>query len=99
MAPRLDLQELLTGMTDHVYFQPPENVKLEYPCILYVRDFIHNQFADDHPYASRKRYLITVIDEDPDSGLPQMISELPLCSFDRWYATNGLNHDVFKLFF
>ena len=27
------------------------------------------------------------------------IAALPYCSFDRWYATDGLNHYVYTLFF
>ena len=32
---RLDLQSYLKTLTANVYFQPPENVKLNYPCIIY----------------------------------------------------------------
>jgi hypothetical protein len=39
MAPRLQLQTLLETLTEHVYFQPPENLKVQYPCIVYQRDF------------------------------------------------------------
>jgi len=99
MAPRLELHEILTGITEHVYFQPPETVRLQYPCILYRRDYVRNDFADDIPYASTKRYLLTVIDRDPDSSIPVQIGILPRCSYDRFYAADGLNHDVFKLFF
>ena len=43
--------------------------------------------------------LITFIGQDPDSGVPDKIAELPMCSFSRHYATSNLNHDVFTLFF
>jgi hypothetical protein len=101
MAPRLELQDLLIEIlgTDQVYFQPPPTVSMEYPCIVYRRDFELMRFADDNPYSHRKRYLITVIDRDPDSIIPDKIAELPLCSYDRFYTAENLNHDVFKLFF
>jgi hypothetical protein len=38
MASRLQLQALLEGVTEHVYFQPPTNLEMQYPCIMYVRD-------------------------------------------------------------
>jgi hypothetical protein len=73
MAPRLQLHELLQLITPHVYFQPPENVKLEYPCIIYKRDFADTKFADNEPYAFKKRYMVTVIDRDPDSDIPDKV--------------------------
>ena len=101
MAPRSDLQTILTEIlgTDQVYFQPPPNVKMDYPCIVYRRDLELVRHADDYPYSRRKRYQVTVIDRDPDSAIPDKVAELPLCVFDRFYTAENLNHDVFKLFF
>jgi len=70
-----------------------------YPCIVYKRDFALTYFADDKPYQNRKRYQVIVIDRDPDSDIPDRIAALPLCTFDRFYTADNLNHDVFKLFF
>lgn len=101
MAQRLELQAILTDLlgSDHVYFQPPPNVVMAYPCIVYRRDYEVTLFADDRPYKRKKRYLVTVIDRDPDSGIPDRIAELPLCVYDRFYTADDLNHDVYKLFF
>lgn len=101
MAQRLELQAILTEIlqTDQVYFQPPPSVQMKYPCIVYHRDYELTNFADDKPYKHKKRYLVTVIDRNPDSGIPDKISELPLCVYDRFYTADNLNHDVFKLFF
>lgn len=99
MASRLDLQSLLETITDHVYFQPPSNEKLQYPCILYTRDGSHVEHADDRLYMHTKRYQVTVIDRDPDSTLPDLVEGLPLCSMERSFAADQLNHYVFNLFF
>lgn len=101
MAPRLELQALLTDILEsaNVYFQPPPTIQMEYPCIVYHRDYELTNHADDIPYKRRKRYLVTVIDRDPDSGIPDKIAELPLCVYDRFYTADNLNHDVYKLFF
>jgi hypothetical protein len=101
MAPRLELQAILIEIlgTDQVYFQPPPNVSMDYPCIVYRRDYELVRHADDQPYSRRKRYQVTVIDRDPDSVIPDKVAELPLCVFDRFYTAENLNHDVFKLFF
>lgn len=99
MAPRLQLHELLEQITSTVYFQPPANVSLTYPCIIYKRDSARTEFADNTPYARKKRYQVTVIDKDPDSDLPDKVAALPMCLFDRFYTADNLNHDVFNLFF
>lgn len=101
MARRLELQAMLMAIlgTENVYFQPPPSVNMSYPCIVYSRDYELKNHADDRPYKRRMRYQVTVIDRDPDSGIPDKISELPMCSYDRFYTAHNLNHDVFKLFF
>lgn len=99
MAPRLELQTLLEGVlgSENVYFQPPAS--LVYPCILYERDDIRTEYADNKPYSNRSRYKITYIDRNPDSLIPMKIAVLPLCTFDRHFAADNLNHDVFNLYF
>jgi hypothetical protein len=99
MAPRLQLQALLELITPHVYFQPPPNISLEYPCIVYSRDGSQAEYAENGLYLHMKRYMVTVIDRDPDSSLPDKVEEMRLCSFDRFFATENLNHHVFNLFF
>lgn len=99
MAPRQQLHDILQTITDNVYFQPPENVKLVYPCIIYNRDFIETKFADNEPFSLTKRYMVTVIDRDPDSDIPNQVAKLPMSTFNRWFAADGLNHDVYQVFF
>lgn len=82
-----------------VYFQPPSNVQMVYPCILFKRDGAVTRFAGNLPYRYTKRYLVTYISRDPKSEVPDKIAALPLCTFDRHYAADDLNHDVFRLFF
>lgn len=99
MGSRQQLQELLETFCDHVYFQPPTNVTMEYPCIIYHRDYADTKFAGDIPYRYVKRYMVTVVDRDPDSAIPDKIATLSMCVFNRFYTADGLNHDVFNLFF
>lgn len=99
MAPRLELQQLLETLADNVYFQPPENIQLQYPCIIYKRDYAVTEFADDNPYTHTKRYMVTVIDRDPDSIIPDKVAALPMSIFNRFYTADNLNHDVYNVFF
>jgi hypothetical protein len=99
MAKRLQLHQLLETFTENVYFQPPTNVQLTYPCIVYARDFADTKFADDVPYDHTKRYMITVIDRDPDSDIPDKVAAMALSLFNRFYTVDNLNHDVYNVYF
>jgi hypothetical protein len=101
MAQRLELQALLINLlgSGNVYFQPPPTVKMKYPCIIYNRDNIDIKFSNNIPYKNKKRYQITIVDANPDSNIHEKIMALPLCSYDRFYTADNLNHDVFNLFF
>lgn len=99
MAPRLELQSLLEGLTEHVYFQPPANVQMYYPCILYSRDGSSEDRANNELYRHAKRYQVTVIDRDPDTELADKVETLRYSSFERFFAADDLNHYVFSLFF
>lgn len=81
----------------HVYFQPPPSVHLVYPCIIYRWDDDRNKHADNRRYISHKVYLLTVIDQDPDSGLPDRVAELPFCKHTRNYTADNLYHSVYQL--
>ena len=101
MASRLKLQTILEEIlgTENVYFQPPSTVKMQYPCIVYQRQWGLTQFADNRPYIITKKYQVTVIDRDPDSTIPDQVAALPLCTYDRDYTADNLNHFVYNLYF
>lgn len=101
MAQRLQLQSLLEEIlgSSNVYFQPPSNIQMQYPCIIYKWDAADTIFADNSPYRFARRYQVTVIDRNPDSEIPDKIAALSLCKFDRFFTADNLNHDVFNLFF
>ena len=101
MVSRLKLQTMLEELlgSRNVYFQPPTSIKMNYPAIVYNRNNIDSKHADDLSYAQFTSYEIIVIDRNPDSEIVQKISKLPRCRFDRHYASDNLNHDVFTLYF
>lgn len=101
MGNRIDLQKILEDIlgSKHVYFQPPETVKMEYPCIVYHLISGTTQFADNNPYHFHKRYQILVIDRNPDSKILDRIATLPMCVFDRFYTTHNLNHYAFNMYY
>lgn len=99
MARRLQLHQLLETFVEHVYFQPPTNVQIIYPCIVYKRDFANTEFADNNPYNHMTRYMVTVISTNPDSEIPKKVAEMPMSLFNRFYTVDNLNHDVYNVYF
>ena len=101
MGKRLDLHDILKSIPGvrEVYFQPPEDISLKYPCIVYSRSDVDTRFADNAPYSMKKRYSVTVIDPDPDSEIPDHIARLPMSIFARHFRVDKLNHDNYSLYF
>lgn len=95
---RKKLQDRLLVITPHVYFQPPEGKKLEFPCIVYRRDYASTKFANDLPYSNRTRYLVTVIDPDPDGTIRKQVAAMPMTTYNRFFTTSDLNHDVYYVY-
>lgn len=99
MGSRETLQQLLEIICDHVYFQPPPNVQMEYPAIVYERDRADTKFADNSPYRLTNQYNVTVISRDPDEFIAVAVASLRMCTHNRFYVADNLNHDSFSLYF
>ena len=98
---REQLQSLLEEAAggNQVYFQPPANVQMSYPCIVYERDNARTIHADNAPYHIRHRYTIKVIDANADSPMWDKVANLPSATHDRHYTAGNLHHDVFNIYF
>lgn len=101
MGTRLELQSLLETLlgSRNVYYQPPSTIQMKYPAIVYSRDDFMNDHANNGVYAQTIGYAITVISKNPDEDVVKKIAKLPMCTFDRHYVADNLNHDVFTLYF
>ena len=86
----------IIGNKAKVHYEPPENVKLDYPCILFFRDRIIVEKADNKSYITKTRYKITYIDNDPDSeNIDKILSSIRGVTYGDHYVADGLHHDVF----
>ena len=101
LSRRLELHEVLCTIlgSRNVYYQPPSNVQMKYPCIIYHTKTIGSKYADNFAYNQRIAYTVTVVDRDPDSETPDKVGALELCSFDRHYVFDNMNHSVYSLYF
>lgn len=82
-----------------VYFQPPSNLRMIFPCIEYHLSMIDTTFADDSAYHSERRYQVTTISPNPENPWIEELLKLPKCTFSRHFTSDGLNHDVFYIYF
>lgn len=99
MGERLDLSKKFKMITPNVYFQPPESAKLTYPCIIYQLSRYHTTHSNNSLYTAKRRYTVTVIDRNPDSGIPETLLAFPLSSFDRYFVVDNLHHWVFGIYY
>lgn len=101
MDQRIKLQTKLEKLLDskNVYYQPPENLKMEYPAIRYSRSRIDSRYANNIKYSKLTRYELIVIDKRPNNKVIDDILDLPYSSHDRHYVSNNLHHDVITLYY
>ena len=103
MGSRLELHEELCDLLNsrNVYFQPPESKKLEYDCIVYNRNNILTQHANNkNLYLGHDRYELIYIYRNPDSQLYRdFLTRFKYCSLNRHFISDNLYHDVFNLYY
>ena len=104
MDRRLKLHELLAGILgdeSRVYFQPPENLYMQYPCIVYRMVSSRTNYGDDKPYFKMKRYEVTYIFDDPDDpeDVLEKLTDLRLSIFDRQLVVDDLYNATIILYF
>lgn len=101
MASRADLQTKLCKIlgSKNVYYQPPENLKLSYPCIVYEANKKDITYANDRVYSHENSYTVTLIYKNADYELPNSILyEFSLIRHDRAFKSDNLYHDVYNLY-
>lgn len=98
---RMDLQIKLEEAlgNENVYFQPPESLKMSYPCIRYSLNNVKSKYADNAVYNSRKSYTVILIHKNPVNDVVDKLLEMPYCTLSRpSYGKDGLNHWVFTIY-
>lgn len=98
---RLALSDFLHKISgvNGVYYSPPTGAEMNYPCITYDLEDVWAVHADNIPYLTKLHWIITVIDENPDSEISNVFFNLRNCRFDRKFQSDDLNHFVFSLYF
>lgn len=90
---------VVLGSTN-TYFQPPESVKLKYPCFVYEFSRDTGRFANDKSYLTHTGYDVTFISKDPDITLKEELKEaFTYCEWVRAFVSDNLNHHIYKIYF
>lgn len=104
---RLDLSTALHQLCENVYFQPPQSLKLQYPCVVYSLKLVDSDYADNLTYKTMREYSLVYISPNPDPIYEESgdgMIETILKSFSHIkhvnrYTSDNLYHDAFNLFY
>lgn len=98
---RVELQRMLEELlgSRNVYFQPPTGLKMKYPCIVYNLDDANDVHAENKIYRRLYRYSLTYITKDPEDPMRDRIDDLQYCRFDRFFASDNLNHFTYTIYY
>lgn len=106
MASRPDLHRDLVALlgSNNVYYQPPESLKIKYPCIIYRLSGASPVAADNDIYLYNRQYQLTFITKDPDS---ELIDEIPKyftkkfkgCRMSAHFTSDNLNHYNYTIYY
>lgn len=98
---RLEFHEVLCKIlgSRNVYFQPPEDLLICYPAIIYSRASIESERADNIRYLNFDKFSVTLVGDELDSSIIDALLELPFSECDRTFVASNLNHTVFTIYY
>lgn len=101
MNKRIEFQKKLEDIlgTRAVYFQPPENKKLDFPCIIYSINNVDTRSANNAKYRIQNRYKVMLITTDPDSIVCDKLMRMTYSSFDTHYTAKDTHHFVYNIYY
>lgn len=84
----------------NVYFQPPESIKLSYPCIVYSFTTADTKYSNDKTYLFTHGYDVIYITKEPDDSMVDTLAyTFPMCMFTRQYISDNLYHYVYRIYY
>lgn len=95
MRSHYDLQAELSKIENvkQVYWDPPESLKLEYPCIVVSQSNVFKRFANNGRYIRIPGYDVMVIDPDTDSEIYlEVLNRFKYCDEKVPFEADGLSH-------
>jgi len=97
MNDRLKLHSDLVSImgAGNVYYQPPQNIRMSYPCCVYSLDRINDYSANNKAYFFINQYSVTLITKNPEDPAVDELLKMPYTSFDHHFVVDNLHHFEF----
>lgn len=99
---RIELQNKLEEVlgSNKVYYRPPENKKLVYPCIVYNLRNGDTRYADNNSYTFTRCYDVQLIHKTADTEVIEaLISSFPYIRLENSFNFDNLIHENFVLYY
>lgn len=98
---RLELHEKLCDIlgSRNVYHDPPSNIHLQYPCIIYKRSPADSRRADNIRYVNWYPYDVQIISKDPEFELfDTFLSYFDYGKESAPFVSDNLHHSNFTIY-
>ena len=101
MASRLELHTKLEELhgNKNVYYDPPNNIRMEYDAIRYSLSTPSIMYADNRKYKNMNCYDLIVIARRSDPEVVGKILELPYTSPGKPYIADNLYHYPITIYY
>lgn len=101
MLKRVDIQEkfkFLLG-SNNVYYQPPANLKMKYPAIVYSLDGLDVKHFDNKRLINKNCFSVTHIYRNESENLVEtMLKNFEYISFDNRSIVDGIYNDHYTIY-
>lgn len=94
LAKRIDLQRYLESLVGkgRVYFEPPETLKIQYPCIVYNLSRFDPVSADNLSYTVHQDYDVQYITREPEPDIPLKLAYSKRFRAGQHFVSDGMHH-------
>lgn len=84
----------------NVYVNPPESVRMQYPCVKIKRSGIYTTSANNHKYMIKDRYDAVYITREPDDPMVhKILYEFDMSRFSMQIVKDDLYNENFVIYF
>lgn len=102
MGDRLSLHNKLVEILNskNAYYQPPANVNLVYPCVIYNQNAGDIKKANNKLYKYTRKYEVTFIFKSSNDDITlTMLDTFKYCTEGPMFITDNLYHYTFELYY
>lgn len=84
----------------NVYIDPPENIKMKYPCMRVRLNTGRSRYASNKVHIFTPSWEMIYIGYEPDEEMiPKIMHAFPQVSYTRHYTADNLHHNSFILYY